>query len=129
MKISVTPGDVKVASVQVRRHTGGVYTFQILTPNHSRPGVSLGGGLSSTTGRFSDVNLYPSNGSLVQEYTRVRFEPESNDEEEALLEGLFDVLDAWSRYSITLIAVPASVLEESEEAGSWEPTGNVDYLT
>lgn len=128
MKISVTPGDVLIASVQVRRHTGGVYSFQILTPNDAQPGIAMGGGISSVSGRFADVNLYPATGSLAQEYTRVRFEPESNDEEEAILEGLFDVLDAWSRYSVTLIAIPASVLEESEDAGTWEPQGSVDYL-
>jgi hypothetical protein len=60
--------------------------------------------------------------------TRILITPESNDEEEALHMGLFDVLDDYSRYSVTLIAIPASVLEETEEAGRWEPQGPIDYL-
>jgi hypothetical protein len=73
-----------------------------------------------------NVFLHASDGRTQR--TRITFTPESNDEEEAIAEGLFDVLDDWSRYSVTLIAIPASVLEEAEEAGSWEPQGPVDYL-
>jgi hypothetical protein len=126
MRIDVTPGDVQVASVEVRRHTGGIYTIQISTPRNRNTGIRFSAESRPANPRIIVVSL----SSWEDHYnpTVIRFTPESNDEEEALHMGLFDVLDDWSRYSVTLIAIPASVLEEAEEAGSWEPQGPVDYL-
>lgn len=133
MKISVTPGDVQVASVEVRRHSGGIYTVQIRTPYDKN--VGIGFGTIAEPGRpVSYKTLLHScrhddwRNSEYLPPTTVSLTPDSNDEEEALFNGLFDVLDDWSRYSVTLIAIPASVLEEAEEAGSWEPQGPIDYL-
>jgi hypothetical protein len=126
MKISVQPGDVQIASVEARRHTGGIYTIQISTPFENRPGLKFGSRSSSVLAHSQDVFLFAA--GSASNATRVTFTPTDNDEEEALMEGLFDVLDGWSRYSVTLIAVPASVFEEAEEAGSWAPQGSVDYL-
>ena len=127
MKISVTPGDVQVASVEVRQHTGGIYTVHISTPKERRIGLGFGR-ISERYKNVSQVLLYPENYAF-QPPAIVELTPESNDEEEALFEGLFDVLESFAaRYSVTLIAIPASVLEEGEEAGSWEPQGPIDYL-
>lgn len=127
MRIDVTPGDVHVASVEVRRHSGGIYTVQISTPQESRAGIGLGRVCENFKNVYQ-ILLYPEAPVQWRPPTRVNLIAESNDEEEALFEGLFDVLDDWSRYSVTLIAIPASVLEEAEEAGSWEPQGPIDYL-
>jgi hypothetical protein len=136
VRIDVTPGDVQVASVQVRRHSGGIYTIQISTPHNKRVGLAFGSvteleyvagyGQSLPTKRVQ-VFLFPE-GPGWSMPTKVILTHSSTDEEEALMHGLFDVLDDWSRYSVTLIAIPASVLEEAEEPGSWEPQGPVDYL-
>jgi len=131
MRIDVTPGDVQVASVEVRRHTGGIYSVQILTPHERRAGCIAHGSVTGKNDpRSQMVYLYAFEPGLgvLNAPTRILFTPESNDEEEAFLLGLFDVLDDWSRYTVALIAIPASVLEEAEEAGSWEPQGPVDYL-
>jgi hypothetical protein len=129
MRITVQPGDVMVASVNVKRHPGGIYTVQIATPHELRPGVSYGSTAKTGQALSQVVSLYPVNSFRWSEGTSITLTPESNEEEEAFHEGLFDVLDDYSRYAVTLIAIPASVLEESEEAGMWEPQGNVDYLT
>jgi len=124
VKISVTPGDVQIASIEVRRHTGGIYTIQISTPHDKHPGIVFGGGEFPGQG----IMLHPVVFGSHLMATGVEFTPESNEEEEALYMGLFDVLDDWSRYSVTLIAIPASVLEEAQAVGSWEPQGPIDYL-
>lgn len=135
MKISVKPGDVFVASVNVKRHSGGFYTIQIATPSEARPGTryfpewkNAPSALLHSYNATNRIQLFEE-ASWSSNFTEIVITPESNDEEEALLNGLFDVLDCYSRYSVTLIAIPASLLEESEEAGMWEPQGNVDYLT
>jgi hypothetical protein len=124
MKILVSLGSIEVAGVIVRRHTGGIFTIQISTPHEKHPGIVFGGGAHPGQGLL----LYPFSPGSYQEPTGLSFEPDTNEEEEALSMGLFDVLDDWSRYSVTLIAVPAAVLEESEEIASWEPQGAIDYL-
>lgn len=128
MRIEVTPGDVQIASVEVCRHTGGIYTVLISTPQNRRVGIGQGRLSENGDKRSYQVLLYPEGPVEWRPPTCVNLTPTSNDEEEAFLEGLFDVLDDWSRYSVTLIAIPASVLDESEEAGTWVQQGPIDYL-
>lgn len=127
MKIFVTPGDVFVASVEVRRHASGIFTIHIATPHNIHGGGLRFGSETTRAARSQWVDLFDA--TLANRHaTRVTLTAETNQEEEALYEGLFEILDAWSRYACTLLAIPAAVLEEAEPASAWEPTPNVDYL-
>jgi hypothetical protein len=102
---------------------------QIATPHERNAGIGFSSVINSVQHvKCQRVMLYPEGPCVWNPPTVIQFTPDSNDEEEAFWQGLFDVLDDWSRYSITLIAIPPALLEEAEDVAAWEPQGNVDYL-
>jgi hypothetical protein len=130
MTINVFNGDIHISSVQVRRHSQGIFTIQISTPLEKHCNIQYGSHLiqsenlivpapypSRQVAQF--VDLYPARpGIYGLNATRVSFSAETNEEEEALNEGLFE-LDAWSRWSVLLVAVPNGFFDEYEDSGSW----------
>jgi len=130
MKIEVHPGEVQIAKISVRQHQGAVFTIQIETPLDKHPACKYGALTEPGFEVAQYVDLYSQPdvvmrrrwfGRKSHQPTRIIFRAENNEDGDALREGLFG-LDAWARFSVLLIAIPAQYLEEAENAGEWSAT-------
>lgn len=133
MKIDVTVGEVPIREVVARRHLENVLSIWIATPLDRHPLVAFGSLLHSRHSRSYPtylVDLYHARREGEQNYSpsRVCLTAETPSEADALDAGLFEV--DWQRYMVTLVALPAAVLDAGQVVQSWTyfQPGSAEYL-